>query len=244
MASRNRRGRRYWAAVALGATAAGGAARAEDDAVRTILFGSLDAGRSTFVTAGAKLAVDRADRDGIVALASLGGGYRFERGPVGMALNAPTITRTTWIASAVAGYQIVRGWGAVAAFVGPEASVQALSGGSAAGALPVRYGLRLHGEAWIRPTDATLATGTLILGSTRTSAYARASWGYRLWGAYLGPEATLYADATGYRKWGVGLHATDFALGRVGLRVSIGCEGETGRRGLGAYGALAAWTPW
>ena len=244
MASRDRRRLRNGIVAAGAALCAAPVARAGDDPVRTVLFGSLDAGRSTFVAAGAKLAAERTDRDGVVALASLGGGYRFERAPGRALAAAPMVVRTTWIAAAVVGYQIVRDWGALAAFVGPEASVEALTGAFGTLGLPVRYGLRLHGEAWIRPSDATLATGTLILGSTRTSAYARASWGSRMWGAYLGPETVLYADATGYRKWGVGVHATDIALGRVGLRASIGCEGETGRRGLGAYGALAAWTPW
>lgn len=44
-----------------------------------MLFGSLDAGRSTFVSAGAKVAPGGIGRDGFVTLATLGYGLRPER---------------------------------------------------------------------------------------------------------------------------------------------------------------------
>ena len=85
---------------------------------------------------------------------------------------------------------------------------------------------------------------TAIVGSARDSAWTRLAWGYRLWETYLGPEASFYTDTTGYRKWNLGLHATDFALGRYSLRVSAGAQTETGARRVSPYVSLAVWTPW
>ncbi|GJE28255.1 hypothetical protein LKMONMHP_3122 [Methylobacterium organophilum] len=214
--------------------------RAEQDPVHTILFGSLDAGRSSFTSAGAKVGLAGHDREGIAVLVSLGGGVRRERGS-GPA--SPVFLRATMLGSALAGYQMVRPWGVAALFAGPEATAEALAGIDAFQMLKPRVGLRLHGEVWARPSDDTLVTLTLILGSARSDAYGRASFGYRIWGAYLGPEAALYADRTGYLKWSVGVHATDFALGAVSFRVSAGLQGETGEDDPCGYLTLAAWTP-
>ncbi|MCJ2036852.1 cellulose biosynthesis protein BcsS [Methylobacterium sp. J-068] len=200
-----------------------------------LLFGSLEASPSVFVTTGAKLALDRLDREGFVALANLGGGRRREA----------TLTRSTAIGAVVFGYQWFADWGVVAAYLGPEGSVEMeTTGCGCARILPARFGLRLHGEVWARPSDETLLTATLVLGTTRTSAWSRLAWGYRLWGAYLGPEGALYRDETGYRKWNVGLHATDLALGRFSLRLSAGLQVSSDRRDAGPYVGLTAWTPW
>jgi hypothetical protein len=209
-----------------------------------VLFGSLDAGAATYLSAGAKVAPGGVARDGLVLLASGGAGQRAERGVCACA-RLPvmsSLSRSTASGAAVAGYQWVRDWGVLALFAGPEGSVEMLSGSAGSVLLPARWGLRLHGEVWARPTAGTLLQATAILGSSRADAWGRLAWGYRLWGAYLGPEASLYADRTGYRKWGLGLHATDLALGTLSLRASAGIQFETGRR-PGPYLALAAWTP-
>ncbi len=211
-------------------------AQAEDSALRTVLFGSLEAGAATFSASGAKLAFDRFDRDGPVALVTAGGGVRPEGGG-----RAPVLVRITGLGAVLGGYQFIRDWGAVTVFAGPEASWEALSGPGGA-PLPVRAGLRLHGEVWARPTEATLATATAILGSARGDAYARLSWGTALFGAYLGPEAAFYADRTGYRKWSLGLHATDYALNGYRVRLSVGCQFETTLGGMSPYLSLAIWS--
>jgi hypothetical protein len=185
------------------------------------------------VTTGAKVALDRIDREGFVALASLGGQRRRE-GPV---------IRDSAIAAVVLGYQWFRDWGVVAAHLGPEVSMEVVSGCGCVQALPPRFGLRLHGEVWARPTDDTLLTATLVTGTLRMSAWGRLAWGYRAAGAYLGPEAALYLDETGYRKWNLGLHATDFAVGRFGLRLSAGLQ-LAGDGEPGPYLGLTVWTPW
>jgi hypothetical protein len=215
-----------------------------DETWNLLLFGSLDAGASTFLTTGAKLGFGRLDRDGFLLLASFGTGSRAERATCAF---APAVTvsreRRTAMGSALAGHQWVSDWGVVALYAGPEGSVEMLTDGFGSAMLPPRYGLRLHGEIWARPTDDTLVQGTAILGTARMDAWLRLAWGYRLWGAYLGPEASLYADRLGYRKSALGLHATDFDLGRFSLRISAGLQTETGRRDPYPYLSISAWTP-
>lgn len=209
-----------------------------------VLFGSLDAGAATFLSAGAKVAPGGATRDGFVLLAGVGAGHRRERG-VCVCARSPvmsSLSRSTALGAAVVGYQWFHDWGVAALFAGPEGSVEVLSGSAGSLALPPRWGLRLHGEIWARPSDETLLQATAILGSSREDAWGRLAWGYRVWGAYLGPEAGLYADRTAYRKWNFGLHATDFALGTFSFRASAGIQFETGQQ-PGPYLALAVWTP-
>ncbi|MGH1571741.1 cellulose biosynthesis protein BcsS [Methylobacterium sp. P31] len=192
--------------------------------IDTLLFGSLDAGAATFLTLGAKFGFASLDSDGFVALASLGGGHREERGS-----ESPR-HRYTLGAAMLVGYQWFFDWGVVAAFAGPEGTMETLVDGYGLATLPARFGLRLHGEIWARPTDATLLQATAVAGSTRDSLWARVAWGYCLWGAYIGPEMAVYADATGYAKWNLGLHGTDFVLDRYSIRASAGIQFEAGRR--------------
>ena len=210
-------------------------ARAEDAGLRTVLFGSLEAGASVFSTNGVKLVFDRFERDGPVSLLSAGTGARLEGGG-----GAPLVLRNTALGAALGGYQFVRDWGVVTMLAGPEGSAEMLTGGDGTRMLPFRAGLRLHGEVWARPSEATLLTATAILGSARGDAWGRLSWGYAFAGTYFGPEASLYADCTGYRKWAFGLHATDWALGGYRFRLSAGLQVE---REAGPYLAFAVWHP-
>ncbi|WP_019905611.1 cellulose biosynthesis protein BcsS [Methylobacterium sp. 77] len=207
-----------------------------------LIFGSLDAGPSAFMSAGTKITFDGSDRDGFAILASGGGGARTERGPTirGITTN---LTRQTAIGAVLAGYQWFHDWGVVAAFAGPEGSIELERSVVGNVVQPFRYGIRLHGEVWARPTDATLLTVTAILGSTRQSAWGRLAWGHEIWGAYLGPEVALYVDGTGYSKFGIGVHATDFRIGDVRFRASLGYQTESSGDG-GPYLTLGIWQPW
>ncbi len=205
--------------------------------IDTLVFGSLDAGAATFMTAGAKVGLPSLDRDGAVVLASLGGGQQGERGPEG------SVQRYTALGALVFGYQWLFEWGVVAAFAGPETTTQMLVEPNGPLRLPSRFGLRLHGEIWARPSEGTMLQGTVVAGTALDSVWARAAWGYRLWDTYFGPEASLYTDASGFRKLNVGLHATDFTVGRISFRISAGIQSETGRRSIAPYTALSVWSP-
>lgn len=215
--------------------------------IDALVFGSVDAGAATFVTAGTKLGLGPLDHQGFAMLASVGGGLRSERGGCACAPRGGydlALTRYTVNGAVVLGYQWFFDWGVVAAFAGPEGTRDLLTDGHALSALPTRVGLRLHGEVWARPTEDTLLQATAIAGSARDSVWGRLAWGYRVWGTYLGPEASVYMDDTGYRKWNVGLHATDFAIGRYSFRVSTGVQTETNARRISPYVGVAVWRPW
>lgn len=217
-------------------------AQAEEGSISALIFGSLDAGASPFITAGAKITFDGRDRDGFAILASGGAGARAERGPTIRGISTDQ-TRLTALGAVLAGYQWFRDWGVVAAFAGPEGSIEVERNVVGTLVLPDRYGIRLHGEVWARPTQTTLLTATAILGSTRQSAWGRLAWGHGLWGTYLGPEATFYLDGSGYSKFGIGVHATDFRIGDVSFRASLGYQTETDGGGS-PYVTLAVWQPW
>ncbi|MEE7502769.1 cellulose biosynthesis protein BcsS [Methylobacterium mesophilicum] len=204
--------------------------------IDALLFGSLDAGGDAFFTVGAKAGLTSLAQDGFAALASGGGGRRVECAPDGPR------TRYTVAAAALAGYQWFFDWGAVAAFAGPEIAREMLLAGPQFDALPTRFGLRLHGEVWARPTEATLLQASAVAGSARDSLWTRLAWGYRLWETYLGPEAALYTDGTGYAKWSLGLHGTGFSLGGYSFRASVGLQSESGRSRAHPYLTLSVWS--
>ncbi|GJE43371.1 cellulose biosynthesis protein BcsS [Methylobacterium soli] len=239
-----RAGRPRWACLAGSLILLATGASAAEDGVNALLFGSLDVAAATFATAGVKVALDRLDQPGFVALASAGLGRRFERSACicGTRTGVASLARHTLLGSALIGYQWFADWGVVAAYAGPESSREAILDGNVLHVLPGRTGLRLQGEIWARPSPDTLVNAVAILGSARGDAWTRVALGYRLWDTYLGPELGLYADRTGYRKWNLGLHATDFALARFSLRVSTGIQFESSRGSGSPYVALSVWT--
>lgn len=162
---------------------------------------------------------------------------------LGAKVGLTSLAQEGFVALATVGHQWFFDWGVVAAYAGLETTSEMLIAGPTRDALPTRFGLRLHGEVWARPTAATLLQATAVAGSARDSLWARLAWGYRLWETYLGPEAALYTDATGYAKWSLGLHGTDFALGRYSLRASVGLQTESRRARACPYVTLSVWSP-
>lgn len=230
------------AVVVLGAALAGG--RDEDLFVRdedlhTVMFGSLDAGRSTFVSAGVKhTPLGPLDRDGIVIVETNGAGTNRER--FRREVNLPAMRLTTQ-ASALVGYQWTGGI-YLAALAGPDVSHEQLSVANRLYRVSQpRAGLRAQFELWANPTPETLVTGTVVVSSVRGSVWARGSAGYRLpGGAYVGPEATLYMTDT-YSETRLGVHVTSWRLGLLTLRASGGwMQADDGHRGS-PYVGLSGW---
>lgn len=209
-----------------------GAAAASD--LDVLLFESLDAGAAAFSTTGAKIAIGSLDREAMLGLVSLGDGVRVERRRCGCGATS-SVMRLSAEASALFGYQWVLPRGVVATFAGFETSYGGERG--------PRNGLRTQAEAWLRPTEDTLVQAVLIVGTARGSGWTRLSWGYRLFDTYLGPEGSVYLDATGYGKADIGLHATDFVLLDVHIRLSMGMRWETSRARPAPYVTLTTWSP-
>jgi hypothetical protein len=213
------------------------AAADDREALRTVLFGSLEAGRGGFASAGFKRTRGPLDRDGLAVIGTVGGGL--ERDPA-EGPTAPGHRRYKAQASLVGGYQWMLGWGAVGLFAGPEFDLEAVPGDPAARERP-RLGGRFQAEAWLHPSADTLVTLTGIAGSARGHLWTRASFGYRLReGVFAGPEASLYVTR-GQRDWRLGLHATGLAWRDLRLRLSAGWRQDEERRG-GAYLGLTLHT--
>ena len=210
--------------------------------LRTVLFGSLEAGRTSFATLGLKHALaGPLDRSGPALMATAGYGGRFERDVARP--EAPASFRHAVQGGLLPGYQWMLGWGALGAFVGPELDYEAIPNGQTDRARAPRVGARVQGEAWLHPTSDSLLTATVIAGTARSSLWSRAAAGYRLWrGVFVGPEASFYG-ADLYREWRLGAHATGFALGRTEVRVSAGWRQDNETKRGGAYVGLAGHIP-
>lgn len=199
-----------------------------------LVFQSLDAGAATFSTGGAKIGPGSLDKAGPLGLASIGEGVRTERHRCGCGLSR-VFLRLSADVSVQLGYQWTMPEGVIAAFGGFESSYE--------GSRHPRNGLRLQGEAWLRPSEDTLVQAVLIAGTSRGNAWTRLAWGYRLWETYIGPEGSAYLDATGYRKAAVGIHATDFSLMDIHVRLSTGMQWETHQAKPAPYVSLTTWSP-
>lgn len=212
--------------------------RPED--MRTVLFGSLDAGRSVFATAGVKRALTGPlDRSGFVAIETSGMGLTRER-------YAPTpgvgVTRITTETASLIGYQWAGDGIYASLYAGPELHHEQLTIAAAAQRWSKpRIGLRALGELWANPTRDTLLTATVQAGSTRGSLFGRVSAGYRLWrNLYVGPEATVYVTHT-YRETKLGAHVTGLELGILHVRFSGGLQTQDDRRHASPYVGVTSW---
>ena len=225
--------------VALVAASFSGTAVASDD-LDWLVFGGTDTGASTFTTVGAKIA---SRGDGPALLLTAGGGTRRESfpTPAGDRIEARRTVATT---AAVIGHQWWFDAGVIGAFVGPEGSLDILSAKGVRGRQATAAGLRLQQETWLRPSAETLVQTTVIASTSRRSLWTRVAGGIRLGEGYVGPEAGFYTDATGYRKYTLGLHATDFTLAGRHLRLSAGGQAQSDTGRIDPYVAFAFWQDW
>ena len=203
--------------------------------LKAVLFGSLDAGRSSFVTLGAKQTLSGPlDRSGFVSMAAFGYGGTPARADFDM--NSNTVVRPTVQASAMIGYQWILDRVFVAGFIGPEVDAQQpITLGEIPRLSHPRLGLRLQGELWAHPTENTLLAATVVAGTARGHLWGRTAFGYRIWNdVFIGPEASLSLTET-YREWRVGAHVTGLQLGRFTHGFSGGWRGEDDSPHHGAY---------
>ena len=209
--------------------------------LKTILFGSLDAGRSTFLTVGAKQTfTGPLDRSGLVSLVTLG--YGGSPGQADFERSSDTVVRPTIQASAMIGYQWAFDRVFVAGFVGPEFDAQQpATVGEIARLSQPRLGLRVQGELWAHPTENTLLAATVVAGTARSSLWGRAAFGYRVWNdVFVGPEVALSRTET-FREWRVGAHVTGVRLGQFTFGLSGGWRGDEKDPHGGAYVNLSGY---
>lgn len=204
----------------------------------TVLFGSLDAGRSAFFSAGVKRSLAGSlDESGPVLLAGVGGGGSPEDPQAG-SLQSSSI-RPAAQGSVLLGYQWTHGPVTFSGLIGPEIDSERQSNG-VSDWFRTRLGIRGHAELWAHPTSETLLTATAIAGSAREHVWARTSAGYAFWkDIFIGPELALYRTSD-YREWRVGAHVTGLTWGRWNLRLSGGAL-RTDEDRTGAYLGVTAY---
>lgn len=240
---------RFLALVALALVSTAGATRAADrdedlfirpEDQRSVLFSSVDHGRSTFVSAGSKQTlVGPLDRTGYVVIESAGFGITRER--TGGELRLP-LERFTTQAAALFGYQLALPGLYLAGLAGPELDHEQVTvAGRFERVSEPRIGARGQIELWANPTRDTMLTETIVGGTTRGSVYTRTSAGYRIHAnLFAGPEVTVYATST-YRETKIGAHLTGIDLGILHLRASGGWMTTDDGRPGSPYVGLTAW---
>lgn len=135
------------------------------DDLRIVPFASIDVGRSIFVSAGLKQSLTGPlDRQGYVAMETLGYGLTRERGDSGA---AASLYRHTLQTSSLVGYQFSTHGVFLSAFIGPELTwEQVTDDGLVDRWSQPRLGARVQGELWAHPTTDTLLTASVVAGTT------------------------------------------------------------------------------
>lgn len=213
--------------------------RPEDQ--HTTLFGSLDAGRSYFLSGGSKQTLNGSlDRPGFVLVETSGVGLTRERSRD--TWPSVSIDRFKHDGAVMLGYQWMQGPVYAAAYLGPELyQEQVAYGGRFQNFSKPLGGLRGQVDLWANPIPEILVTGTLIAGTAQMSVYSRASTGVRIApNLYVGPEVTYYATPT-YNEARFGAHLTGLTVGIVQFRLSVGWMTDAAHRSGVPYGGLSAW---
>lgn len=177
------------------------------------------------------------DGRGIALRATGGTGLaRFRMDP----LQPVRIVEVTQSARLLLGWRETGSWGVATLFVGG-----AMEGRRISPALPdphvgLRYGPAVVFDAWLKPMERV----AVHVFADYTSAYRAATLsvapGYEIGhGLFVGPEGTLSLHH-GTLRARIGLHATGFRVGPLGLRVSAGWAMDRDGKS-GPYGGLSAW---
>jgi hypothetical protein len=206
----------------------------------TVLFSSAEIGSSMFSGGGFKRSLTGPlAAGGFVLLGTAGAGSLRDR-EVGH--HAPVqIDYMSTQGSLLIGHQWKLERGVWALMVGGEADLrQPVVNGTLLEREDPLLGLRVQAEFWLHPTENTVATGTLIAGTSRPHLWARATWGYRVWQSiHVGPEAALSLEPN-FAEGRLGVHLTGLRIRSYHLRLSGGIlfqnSGEPAAYGtLGTY---------
>ncbi|HEV2559782.1 MAG TPA: cellulose biosynthesis protein BcsS [Microvirga sp.] len=188
----------------------------------TVIFSSVEIGPSAYVNAGFKRALGVSlYEEGFLVMGNVGGGRRREK--VAQPWGLSRVDHLSAEASLLAGYQWKTERAVVAVFAGPELQhKQPVVDGAILEAERSSIGGRLMAEVWAHPTENTLATGTLLVGTAPQRIWTRAQFGWRILdGVYAGPEAVFSAEES-YRETRFGLHVTGLTFGAYTFNLSGG----------------------
>lgn len=187
----------------------------------TILFSGLDLGRSSFVGSGFErvFAAPEGARRFLIMTTS-GAGNERRRGRPQMAAYREQMSQS----ALVLGYRWPTGTGSLTLLGGFETDTRQKDTDRRA---RFRGGGRFQIDLWHHPDANSLVTATIVAGTARPSAWARASLGRAIADRlYVGPEATLHVEE-GYLQWRLGAHLTGIRVWRLEGRMSAGFRSDS-----------------
>ena len=212
-------------------------AEAEPSNPLTVVFSSVEIGASTSVSTGFKRALGLSlDEEGFIIMGTTGASRRNERTVESWGISK--VSHLSSEASLLLGYQWKTESAVVAVFVGPEMDHRRkIVDGHMPRVERPTFGGRLLAEVWAHPSDTTLATGTLLVGTAPLRLWARHQYGWRVWDSfYVGPEVVLSLEEdSGEAR--LGLHVTGFEIGGYTFNISGGLLLREDRE-PGGYAAL------
>ncbi len=187
----------------------------------SILFAGIDLGRSNFIGSGFKrvfAAPEGARR--FVIMATSGAGTDNQRGRPHIAAFRERTAQSAFMV----GYRWPIATGSLTLLGGFETDIRQKDTDRAA---RLRGGGRIQVDLWHQPGAHSLVTASLVAGTSRPSAWVRASLGRAvLEQVFLGPEATVHVEE-GYVQWRLGAHLTGIRLWRLEGRISAGFRSDT-----------------
>lgn len=203
----------------------------ETEAAYSVLFAGIDLGRSNFVGSGfQRVFAAQPGARRFILMATSGAGTDVQRGRPQMAAYREQTSQSAFMV----GYRWPLSSGSLTFLGGFETDTRQKESDRAA---RFRGGGRVQVELWHHPDSDSLVTASLIAGTARPSAWARAAIGKAVFDRlFLGPEATVHIEE-GYTQWRIGAHLTGIRLWRLEGRFSAGFRSDTATVN-GAYWAF------
>lgn len=216
----------------------------------TVLFGSLDAGRSVYVSSGFKRALSGdLDRSGFIVLGESGAG---RDSYISACPCTGRVTVQTARSFLSVGHQSILEGNVATVLLGLEIADRTLSPSDPFDHQKrTRWGPRVQVEWWSQSHPDWLSTATVIASLPRREIWGRASIGWRpasmateplgfgLDGVHIGPEIATSVQQT-YSEARIGLHVTGVRLGPGVISLSGGWRTDSDGQS-GAYSALTAY---
>ncbi len=197
-----------------------------------LLFSGYDLWRNGgFAHGGAQWAPAGLSRDGLMLKAIFGAGvYRYHSG-------ATPIRGEVYAGSLMPGWRLTRGPFDLAFYAGLDTQYHLIPADPGNRLRGLNLGLRAGADLWWEPVANTMVNASASLSTIGAGFWARAAYGWRLFGRfYGGPELTALGDDN-YRQWRIGLHATAFRWAAFEWSAGLGYARDSDDRS-GAYARI------
>lgn len=223
-------------AAAMAACAGRAHAQASPPPERFMLFAGADLWRNGgFLHGGFVWSPDGLDREGFTAKLMAGtGSYAYRMG-------ATTIDGHATVVDILPGWRFKPGGADVTVYAGLDFQHHRFSPDDLTNRVRGSHlGLRVGADVWWEPTAATMLNAGANYATVGSGYWARAAYGWRAFGFYVGPEAVALGDDS-YRQWRVGAHITALKTGVIEWSFGAGYVSDSDSRS-GIYGRVGVLT--